>query len=88
MLTISDHVADAFTQQGFARLRQLILTGWSRRLSAVATRAGDEGRNRVLAQVETAAKKNPRLTEVQLVMLADVALVRQTPPPPSLTETP
>lgn len=82
MLTISDSVANAFADQGFARLRHLILTGWARRLNAVATRAGEAGRAKVLAQVEKCAKKNPRMTEVQLVMLADVALVRQTPPPP------
>lgn len=82
MLTISETVADAFADRGLARLRQAILAGWQRRLPAVSARAGDHGRARVLAQVEQAARKDPRLTEAQLMMLADVALVRQAPPPP------
>jgi hypothetical protein len=79
MFRISDSVAEAFALQGMARLRQRILDGWHRRLHAAATRAGEEGRERVLAQVETMARNNPRLTDAQLIMLADVALVGQAP---------
>jgi len=79
MLTISDNVAHAFQAQGFARLRQAILSGWHRRLRDLATQAGDEGRSRVIAQIEDTARRNPHLTDRQLVMLADVVLVRTTP---------
>ena len=89
MLEISDSVAGAFTQQGLARLRQRILAGWHERLQGPATRAGEDGRNRALAQIEAMARDNPKLTEAQLVMLADVALVRQAPSPaPSAPNTP
>lgn len=81
MLTISPNVAHAFETQGFARLRQAILTGWHRRLRDVATHAGDEGRGRVIAKIEDTARRNPHLSEAQLVMLADVVLVRTTPMP-------
>jgi hypothetical protein len=82
MLEISDSVAGAFARQGFARLRQRIVAGWHERLAGPATRAGEDGRGRALAQVETMAQDNPRLTEAQLVMLADIALLRQAPSPP------
>lgn len=80
MFRISEQVAGAFAAQGLQRLDELILAGWHRRLHDVAVRAGEEGRGRVLAQVHEAARRNGRLTEVQLVMLADVELVKQTPP--------
>ena len=81
MLEISDSVAGAFASEGLARLRQRILAGWHERLNGPATRAGEDGRNRALAQVEAMAADNPRLTEAQLVMLADVALLKQAPSP-------
>jgi len=79
MLTISANVANAFEAQGMARLRQAILSGWHRRLLDVATRAGEDGRARVIRAIEDASRRNPGLTERQLVMLADIALVRTTP---------
>jgi hypothetical protein len=77
VLEISGNVAEAYTRQGLSRLRERILAGWHERLLGPATSAGEDGRNRALAQVEAMARDNPSLTEAQLVMLADVAVVKQ-----------
>lgn len=58
-----------------AEFRSTVLRHWHERLPVAATTAGREGQDRVLAEIEAMAREDDTLTQLDLVMLADMMLV-------------
>lgn len=75
MLVISDQVMNAYLGEGLRTLRHRILACWQARLRPSGDAAGEDGRARVLAEIEDLAREDPSLTMGELQALADLRLV-------------
>lgn len=85
MRTISNKTFKAFHDEGLRQLRQRILQRWKENLNFSATEVGEDGRNEVLDEIEALSHEDPKMTEGNLMALADLRVVevanhRRNPP--------
>ena len=75
MKIVSDQTFGAFQDKGLAQLRQKILERWHKNQNEAANEAGQDGREEILADIESLSREDPSLTETNLMLLADLKLV-------------